>query len=212
MDKKYGNVYWKREDVSNFTISNKYLVIEENKQIYLINTEDDTLISLKDTSYDIDFENIIWVGNQMYEWGNQQIRCVFEEGKVYTATDSIRSVSADSENFVVVTNKEIVLLDSELQPQLSVTQAIDSVITVLTGLDKKSVFVQRDKQLVEFDRKTLDVIWMIDDVINFAIGNEKAIVCTSDVIKVLNRYTGKENFIKKKKLHLFILVEEHLRL
>ena len=73
LDKKYGNAFWYRTGVFDFTSSENIIVTKEKSGFVCLSIKDGVAI-LIDEVPTINFENIIWVGNRLFEVLNQDYR------------------------------------------------------------------------------------------------------------------------------------------
>ena len=196
LDKKYGNAFWYRTGVFDFTSSENIIVTKEKSGFVCLSIKDGVAI-LIDEVPTINFENIIWVGNRLFEVSESRLSCVYGYNQSVTLDSSILRVSADSDGFVIVTKNTIYVLDSGLNIKASLACASNDNTQIQTGLDSYGIFINNSGHLTEFNRDTLEPVWSISNINHFAIANEKAIVINEEEIAVINRYNGKRIWNKE---------------
>ena len=196
IDKKFGNSFWQREGVLNFTTAENVIVTEEQDGSVVLNVKDGSAISVNE-SLDVNFETCIWVGNKLYTVKDSTLSCVYGANASVQFDSNILSVSADSNGFVIVTMDAIYVLDSSLKTKVSLPHIFDKESKIQTGMDSSAIFVNYSGLLTEYNRETLEPVWIKSDTNCFAIANEKAILLCNNKIEVLNRYTGKQVWTKE---------------
>ena len=189
IDKLYGNVSWKINDVNTFTAGNNLLITKESDRYSVINTLDGTLIETKE-NLNINIENTIWVGNQVYEYSGNRIRGVYLTESKYETTEEIMSVSADAQGFVIATKNELIVLNSELEEIAKL--AISYTENCKTALDITKVFVASENKILAYSRDVLELQWIASGAKEFAIAKEKVITISGDSITIYNEYNGKK--------------------
>lgn len=184
-----GLLSWSRENIDSYSSDGSALLLKEKDTFVVIDVATGQKISEIDKCY-ANTKNIIWHNGNAFEWKDNILCGIYGISDSIAFDANIKNVAVDGNGFVVVTENEIILLDTKLQKQQSVGFFSEETTNIAINTD--SIVLQDSRKTIMYNRESLDIIWISFGGNKVALANEKVIILTSDDLKVLNAYTGKE--------------------
>jgi len=184
-----GLLSWSRENIESFISDGTTLILKENQKFIVIDILTGQKISDLEKCF-TDSKNVVWFNGNAFEWQEKTLNTVYGMPLSVTFDSKIKNVSVDSTGFVVITDNEVLLLNSMLEKQRSIEYLSDETANI--AMNSEKLVIQNSLQTVMYDRASLEVKWISYGGYKLGLANEKVIVLTSDNLKVLNGYTGKE--------------------